>query len=125
MGGLIKKTPVMWGPLYVGIALLVMLGAIIYLTVHHKRFLPPVRDPEELRARLAGEYHASSDEDWSVESYGGLSAVDELDLVDVSSGQEVRRRPAEVAHDEIMPADDGFTVVDLAGPSTGGHPKQQ
>ena len=87
--------PVMYGPLYLGLVLLIVLGAIIYFAVNHKKYLPQVRDPEELRARLAGEWQASSDEDFSLDDAPGVEGLEPEEEEVISSAlaaAAVRRR---------------------------------
>jgi hypothetical protein len=89
------RPPVMYAPLYLGLVLLGVLGTIIYCMVHHKKYLPPIRDPEELRARLAGEWDASSDEDFSVGSAAGVEGLEPEEEEVISSAlaaAAVRRR---------------------------------
>jgi len=121
------------------------MAGLIYCAVNNHRFLPRVRDPDELRARLAGEYHASSDEDISLAGYSGISELDPVDLTDVSSAAQteaqVRRRNAEgattcAAEEEFVDHNKERGVVcghsefsdedyeAAGGPSMPQHPKQ-
>ena len=61
MDYLIKDPPVIWGSLYLSIVLLFVMAFLVYAAVHHRRLLPRVRDPEELYARLQGDWEKSSD----------------------------------------------------------------
>ncbi|KAL4515601.1 hypothetical protein Ndes2526B_g03748 [Nannochloris sp. 'desiccata'] len=89
------SAPVMYGPLYLGLFLLFLLGLIIYFMVYNKKYLPPISDPEELRARLAGEWKASSDEDFSLDDVPGLDGLEPEEEEVISSAlaaAAVRRR---------------------------------
>ena len=89
------STPVMYGPLYLSFFLVVTLGSLIYLIINHKKFIKRVKDPEELRARLAGEWDASSDEDFSLDEYPGISGLEpeeEEVITSALAAAAVRRR---------------------------------
>jgi hypothetical protein len=66
---------------------------LIYVAINHKRFFPRIRNPEELHARIAGEYHPSSDDDVSVTGYSDISEIDE----DLALAEEmyIRQKMAE------------------------------
>ena len=95
-------SPVMYGALYLFILLLVAMGAIIYISVNHKRFFKRVKDPEELRARLAGEWQASSDDDFSLDEASGLSGLEPEEEEVISSALAAattrRRQTGEAAY---------------------------
>jgi hypothetical protein len=108
MGHLVTSTPVMWGPLYVGVALVLSISFIVWAAVHHRRVFPRIENPEELRLRLAGEFEASSDEDYSLADFSSVSA-DSEGGVEVASGVVMpgalhRRRAAEAAAAEARAA---------------------
>jgi hypothetical protein len=74
---------------------------LVYAAVHHKSFLPRVRNPEELYARLQGDYASSSD-GISAGDYSDVSDMDE----DLALGEELYHRrkaqEAESARTEVM-----------------------
>jgi len=75
---------------------------LVYVAIHHKRFFPRVRNPEELYARLQGDFIPSSDEDMSLDGYSDISDIDE----DLALGEEMyQRRKAQLAEEsrnEVM-----------------------
>jgi hypothetical protein len=102
MDHLVHGNPVMWGPIYIGLVLLVSMAGLLYCLAHQHRIFPRVNDPEELRLRLAGEWHASSDEDYSVGDLGALAELsgDEAEVASAAAaarGARVRRRAAPAA----------------------------
>ncbi len=124
------RPPVMYGPLYLGLVLIAVCGTIIYMMVHHKKYLPPIRDPEELRARLAGDWEASSDEDFSVGSALGVDGLEPEEEEVISSAlaaAAVRRRALGEATYVMSTGTERPVVVDEddngAGPSSR-HPKR-
>lgn len=97
---LIKGAPVIWGGLYLGGALLIIMAALIFCAARSRRFLPRIRNPNELYARLTGEWIASSDDDYSLDDVSGLSGLESEEeevvassMMNISAG---RRRPATV-----------------------------
>lgn len=113
---LIKGPPILWGGLYLGVALLVAMTVLVFCAVCSRRFLPQIRNTTELRARLTGEWMASSDEDYSIEDVAGLSGLEseEEDVVatSVMNSATGRRRPVTVT-----------VSIDDAGPSEQQHRK--
>jgi hypothetical protein len=129
------SAPVMYGPLYLGLFLLFLLGLIIYFMVYNKKYLPPISDPEELRARLAGEWEASSDEDFSLNDVPGVDGLEPEEEEVISSAlaaAAVRRRQLGEATyvmstgTERPPVDDGSASGGSAGagPSSSRHSKR-
>ena len=89
MDYLIKDPPVIWGSLYLSIVLLFVMAFLVYAAVHHRRLLPRVRDPEELYARLQGDWEKSSDGvDVDANDYSDVSELDE----DLALGEELYHR---------------------------------
>jgi len=89
MDYLVKDPPVIWGSLYLSIALLFVMAFLVYAAVHHRRLLPRVRDPEELYARLQGDWEKSSDGvDVDANDYSDVSELDE----DLALGEELYHR---------------------------------
>lgn len=93
MDHLAKDPPIIWGAIYTSVMLLIVMIFLIYVAINHKRFFPRIRNPEELHARLAGEYHPSSDDDVSVTGYSDISEIDE----DLALAEEmyIRQKMAE------------------------------
>lgn len=84
--------------------LVIVMLFLVYVAIHHKKYFPRVRNPEELRARLAGEYEASSDEDISVAGYSDISDIDE-DLALAEIYHEQKREDeilGSIAHEEAL-----------------------
>lgn len=63
MDVLVKKTPIMWAPMYSGAVLVICLIGFVLCAIYNRRVFPRIEDPDELVARLAGEYIPPSDED--------------------------------------------------------------
>lgn len=129
------SAPVMYGPIYLGIFLCLLIPVLIYFAVYNKKFLPPISDPEELRARLAGEWDASSDEDFSLNDVPGVDGLEPEEEEVISSAlaaAAVRRRQLGEATyvmstgAERPDVDDGSTSGGSggAGPSTSRHTKR-
>ena len=72
---MIKSTPIFWAPLYGSVLIVFVLVGLILCLLNHRRVLPTIENPDELRARLAGEYHGSSDEDEGGGPYNGAAAA--------------------------------------------------
>lgn len=108
------------------IVLLFVMAFLIYVAIHHKSFFPRVRNPEELYARLQGDYSASSDGDVSVGDYSDVSEIDE----DLALGEELyHRRKAQEAEDsrnEVMHEEYplGGMYFNPEEPPTSPHEKQ-
>lgn len=98
----VTNAPVMFGPLYLGLVLLVTMGMLIHFAINHKRYFERVKDPEELRARLAGEWEASSDQDFSLDEYPGLEGLEREEEDVVTSALQAaavrRRQPTEPSY---------------------------
>eukprot|EP00889_Picochlorum_renovo_P005322 jgi/Picre1/32352/NNA_007698.t1 len=106
MDNLVKGPPIMWGAIYTTGMLVILMVFLIYAAINHKKYFPRVRNPEELRARLAGEYEASSDEDISVAGYSDISDIDE-DLALAEIYHEQKREEeilGSIAHEEALEA---------------------
>ena len=107
--------------------LLIVMVAIIYIAINHKKFFPRVRNPEELRARLAGEYYASSDSDISISGYSNISDIDE----DLALAEEMYQREQQIREEtaaeavihEDAPLEAGWKTVH--GGRSGQHEKFQ
>ena len=100
MDGLIKEPPIIWGAIYTSLMLLIVMIFLVYVAINHKKFFPRVRNPEELRARLAGEYDPSSDDDFSVDGYSDISEIDE----DLSLAEEMYYRQKKDEEEEALGA---------------------
>ena len=102
MDYLVKNPPVIWGSLYLSIALVVVMAFLVYVAVHHRRFFPRIRNPEELYARLQGDWEKSSEGDPDPADYSDVSEIDE----DLILGEELYHRrkaqQAEDARNEVM-----------------------
>jgi hypothetical protein len=100
MDHLVKDAPIIWGAVYTSIMLLIVMIALIFIAINHKRFFPRVRNPEELRARLAGEYCASSDSDISISGYSNISDIDE----DLALAEEMYQREQKIREETAAEA---------------------
>jgi hypothetical protein len=123
MDYLVKSTPVMWGSLYIAVILLFVMIFLIFVAINHKRFFPRVRNPEELYARLQGDYAPSSGDDMSLDGYSDISEIDE----DLGLGEELyHRRKAQQAEDvrnEVMHEE--FPLGGYAEPNSPGIPHEK
>lgn len=92
--------------------LTVMMLFLIYVAINNKRFFPRIRDPEELRARLAGEYKEQSDDDISISGYSNISQIDEdLDLAEalyLKNMEDNEKAATEALMHEEAPIDSGL-----------------
>lgn len=102
MDNILRGPPIIWGAVYIGGILLVVMVVLVYVAINNRKFFPRVRNPEELRARLAGEYYATSDDDISVDGYSNISDIDEdLDLAELNFHRE-RQFREQVAADAVL-----------------------
>ena len=98
MDVLIRTTPFMWKPFFVGIVLILAMIGLVLCAVYNRRILPTIEDPDELAARLAGEYVPPSDEDDPTisdidsESDGDPTGGTQLTLAALAAAPPMRRR---------------------------------